>query len=117
MAPELMSDEESAQSGDRRAVDVYSFAVLLCALWTGVEPYKGLYTKQILVNVNLHDKRPSLELLADDDGAVAASDLHSSMCKLIREMWATEAVARPTVQQVSTQLHLMQESDCNRGSD
>ena len=104
MAPELMSSEPG---GHDRAVDVYSFAVLLCALWTEAEPYKGMFTKQILVSVTLHNKRPSLTLKVNTD---QVSPLHSSMCALIEEMWQTEPGARPTAPEVSRRLHTIEEA-------
>ena len=103
MAPELMSNEPG---GHDQAVDMYSFAVLLCALWTEEEPYKGMFTKQILVNVTLHNKRPSLDLKA---GADQASPLHSSMCALIEDLWQTDPEARPTAPQASRRLHTIKE--------
>ena len=76
------------------AVDIYSsrysFAILLCQLWTGRRPYEGLSTQAILSAVCLHNKRPSLEIRRDvdvDAGTNPYLALHDTMSALIQQMW------------------------------
>ena len=104
MAPELMGEDAGANVSLATAVDIYSMGVLLGALWTGKQPYEGSSTtKQILVLVTLHDKRPTLEMNKDEHEP--DPDLHERVCMFIRQMWDKDPKERPTALAASKIMH------------
>ena len=104
MAPELMGEDAGWNVKLATAVDIYSMGVLLGALWTGRQPYEGSSTtKQILVLVTLHDKRPTLEMNKDEHEPDPT--LHERVCMSIKQMWDKDPNERPTALAASKMMH------------
>ena len=87
MAPELFGDERADEK-----VDVYSFAMILYEMMTGMQPWKGIHPVKIAATV-LTGPRPDLPETISPD--VAA---------LVRECWRFQAKKRPTFLEILSTL-------------
>ena len=88
----------SGRCAQRKASDVYSFAVLAWEVLSGAQPFAGLDVTTVLALVAAGE-RPPLEALHEDTPA--------AILKLIERCWAAEQAKRPTAEEVWETLLLM----------
>jgi len=110
MAPELLGgygDEDdgnaasffNAKSDEVYKCDVYSYACVLCALWSGSHIYESMRDPmQVIIGVRLKGLRPQIPKTCPD--AVAA---------LMRICWQEKPALRPAFPEIAETLRLLQE--------
>jgi serine/threonine protein kinase len=86
-APEVIMSSESG-----KPADVYSFAMVLYALWTEKIPFNGRKDIQLALDIVQKGLRPALP------------DPDSSLGRLISECWATNPEDRPRFDAISARL-------------
>ena len=90
MAPELLQSDGIDTSYDT-SVDIYSFGIIVNALWSKKFPYSGIFRGtplQLLNKVHKTGLRPTIE------------DCPAMFSQLARRCWAGDPKSRPTATQV-----------------
>ena len=93
MAPEVAKCEPYDHS-----VDVYSFAILMYQVLTGIVPFMGFKREKFMLDVVQNDWRPDLEMVAglsrDDRCCTETSD---KLVEMMRRCWDPDRTHRPTM--------------------
>eukprot|EP00658_Telonema_sp_P-2_P078467 TRINITY_DN7352_c0_g1_i1.p1 TRINITY_DN7352_c0_g1~~TRINITY_DN7352_c0_g1_i1.p1 ORF type:complete len:778 (+),score=106.26 TRINITY_DN7352_c0_g1_i1:2-2335(+) len=77
------------------AWDVYSYAVLLCFMWSGEHPYDDMPPSQV-VNYVIGGGRPRIE----EENMRSSHWFPQPLADLIRKMWCDEPMSRPSFAEV-----------------
>lgn len=91
MAPEVLKGEQYSFKSD-----VFSYAVVLCEMVSGVQPYKGLDPRAVAERVVQENLRPTIPM-----------SCQRGYADLIKKCWATVPLTRPSFAQIVDIITLM----------
>jgi tetratricopeptide (TPR) repeat protein len=92
MAPEKLE----GQGGGGSKADIYAYAILVCELWTGKEPFTDLDQYQV-----------KMKVLAGDRPKIPFGSVPEYICMTIRACWRHDPAERPDVSNFSLVLAMM----------
>ncbi|XP_034254317.1 serine/threonine-protein kinase mos [Thrips palmi] len=93
VAPEILQGNKPTA-----AADVYSLGITMWQLMSGETPYKELRGHTVIYKVVAAEYRPELpEILCPEDGRYLS---------LVKRCWSQSAECRPTIEEVTNELHL-----------
>ena len=92
--PQYKSPEEFANDRQSQKVDIYSYAVLLCELYSKKKPWRDTVSAKICQKVLHEQQRPDLP-----------EGVPSGIIDLISDCWKQNAAERPTIDEVIERLN------------
>lgn len=128
LPPEAMAERVDGAGQLGGAWDIYSFGVLICAMWTQCAPFGYLGDQDIYTAVSKHNKRPNMRavpkkhhrrkssgayppdeprsrsLLGSVSDFASMEQIDDQLCALVDTMWHRDPKQRPTATYVLERL-------------